>query len=261
MYHIINCIVLRKENYDEYDRLVTVYSLEFGKLKLLFKSVNKPQAKLICLTEPGTEEQLYIYMSKYNTKYRIRVIGGKLINFYSDLKSNLLKYLYTSSVLEIVDSLTLEFLKDDKKYFLLKRVLELFSQCMNYELIYLAFILRFIKLCGYGPEIYSCIVCKNRLLNYNSLYFSMKENGIICPVCIENNTELLNNTIKISYYEIFLLQKFLSLTGEEIDKLNIGPDILVNIKKFLFEYLQKYVHFCLKTYTDKFLSNLVETNL
>src|SRR3989344_8334314 len=40
-----DCIVLSRRNYGEADRILTVYSRHYGKLKLLAKGVRKPKSK------------------------------------------------------------------------------------------------------------------------------------------------------------------------------------------------------------------------
>lgn len=246
MYTTINCVVLNKENSGEYDRVVTVYSLELGKLKVLFKSVNKPTAKLLFLTLPATEVELYLYLSKFYSGYKAKVVGGKLLNFYPEIKNDLQKYIYICKILETVDNLTLDLLRDEKKYNLLIRALQLFSSLTNYETLYLSFIIKFIKLCGYMPEIYRCVKCK-KFSNSTEWYFNWTENGLICKECLSNIDK--NSTVQIFSETINLLQKFYILTGIEINKLQVSNEILTEAKNILYKCLQNYLHSPLKTWS------------
>lgn len=247
MYNIVNGFILNRTNFSEYDKIVTIYTLQFGKIKVLFKSVNKITAKFISFTEPATEVELQIVQLR-NKNYGaiFKFAGGEVINFNVHLRDNFVLYEYTCKILDVVDALTFEFVKDENKFLLIKRVLEFLPFSKNYEIIFLAFVFRFIKLCGYMPELNKCVKCGAKLDNNFYFYiFNFIDKGIICEECGENLNSL--EKIKISSNAIKLLKKFYKLNAEQIDMLEVKTEILKEISRFIFLYLQNFLHRSLKT--------------
>ncbi len=240
MYYIVNGIVLNKMDYLEYDKFVVLYTLELGKIRVLFKSVNKPTAKLISFTEPATEVELQLVKLK-SSDYMFKCAGGTVKNYNNSLRNNTEIYLYTCKVLEIVDKLTLEVVKDEQKYFLIKRMLEILPLCdvNKYKLLYLAFVYRFIKLCGYTPKLDKCVRCGGEI---NEEYFFDSSSGVVCNRCKKASD------IKIFYNATKIIQKFYKLTAEQVCILQLDKNTLDEIEKLTFIYLQNYIYKPLLTY-------------
>ncbi|MFQ3675895.1 MAG: DNA repair protein RecO [Endomicrobiia bacterium] len=246
MYLLTEGIVLNQSNFREYDKVVTLYTLDKGKIKTIFKSVNKPNAKLLSLTQVGSEVEVYLYYSNDNF---LKVVGGKLIDGYFEVKQSYEKYVNLCKILEVVDKLTLDFLPDEKKYFLIKRGISLLKNSSNPALIYTAFVLRWIKLCGYQPEIFRCIRCKKKF-DDKIWWFDFLNGGIICKDCIKKDFLSTNeNIIEISYYSIKIMQSFYKLSGDNIDKQKIDVKIFSEIEKIIENYLNNYLHSPLKIKT------------
>ncbi|MCS7230645.1 MAG: DNA repair protein RecO [Elusimicrobiota bacterium] len=248
MYNLIDGFILNRKNVLEYDKIATIYTLQLGKIKVLFKGINKITSKSISYTEPATEVELQVVKLKnknYDTIFKFA--GGKIVNFNQQLRKSFRIYEYTCKILDLIDALTLELMKDENKYFLIKRVFEFLPNSKNLELIFLAFAFRFIKLCGYMPELSRCIKCK-RVLNSSAyfFFFDFINRGIICKECRNISSDL--RIIEISLDTIKVIQKFYKLNAEQIDNLNVENKILKEISNFTFIYLQQYLNRGLKVF-------------
>ncbi len=240
MYKIINGIVLNRTDFHEYDRIVLLYTLELGKIKCLFKSVNKPEAKLIYFTEPATEVELQVVKLK-NKNYIdfFKVTGGRIVNYNIQLRTNLEIYNYTCKILNLIDSVTLELSKDENKFFLLKRIFEVLPYASDKNLMYLAFVYRVIKLAGYMPQLYSCVSCKTKI-NKDS-YFDILGGGVICDGCYVGVANK-NLVLKISFNTIKLIQNFYKLNAYQINNLKIDAQTLSEAEHITNLYLQTFIH-------------------
>jgi DNA repair protein RecO (recombination protein O) len=245
MYLTVKGIVFDKINVGEYDKIVSLYTLERGKIKTIFKSVNKPTAKLLSLTQIGNEVELQLY---YLNDTFLKVTGGILLDAIFEIKQDYEKYVSLCKILEIVDKLTLEFLPDEKKYILLKRVISLLKKSNNPKMIFLAFIFRWLKLCGYQPEIFRCIKCK-KPVDKNLWWFDFLNSGIMCDSCAKKNfLSTTENKTKISYYSIQTIQNFYKLSGDEIEKQCIDSKTFSEIEDIVENYLNlhSYSHLNIK---------------
>jgi DNA repair protein RecO (recombination protein O) len=243
MYLLTEGIVLNQNNFKEYDKVVTIYTLEKGKIKTIFKSVNKPNAKLLSLTQVGNEVELQLY---YVGDSFLKVTGGRLIDGNFEIKQSYERYVYLCRILEVVDKLTLDFLPDSKKYFLIKRAMSLLNSTSKPELIYYAFVLRWIKLCGYQPEIFRCMKCKKKF-EEKVWWFDFTNGGLICSECKKVFFTTDENKIKISYHCIKTMQSFYELSGENVEKQGIDKKIFFEVKNVIEKYLNYYLHSPLKT--------------
>lgn len=196
MYQKTIGIVLRREIVKESDKLLSIYTYDLGKIHAIAPGAAKISAKLLSITEPITKAEFMFYISEGNYSF-LRIVGGELKNTFVDIKNNKEKYFYSCSAVEVVDLLTADFDKNIDKYNLLNRALELICNSRNPRRIYIAFVLRFIKLCGY------------------KIYFSSKNE------------------------EIF--RKFTSVSGEDVDNLNISEDlekaVIYSIERYISELL------------------------
>ncbi|MDR1052463.1 MAG: DNA repair protein RecO [Endomicrobium sp.] len=148
MYFIINCLILKSKIYGEYDKLVTLYSYEFGKIKVVVPSAKKNTAKLSYATEPLTKSELIIYTN--NITLIAKVTGARIIENNTGIKVDFEKTIYALYTIEVIDKFTTFNFENNKKYILISRVWEILCICKYPKRVLMAFILRFLKLSGYN---------------------------------------------------------------------------------------------------------------
>ncbi|MFH1667381.1 MAG: DNA repair protein RecO [Elusimicrobiota bacterium] len=248
-------IVLYSRKTGEVDKYLHIYSLELGKVKATATGSRKITAKLLAATEPVTETEFMLYLNSKTS--RIRVIGGILKNMFNPLKTNITKYSYACAVVNLVDSLTAEHEKNIHKYVLLKRTLELLETSKRPDYIYLAFALRFMKLCGYGLELNKCVNCETEVLNdeisqkSDIIFFSLKDGGLVCKNCYnEADFELIGVNTKATSF----IRQLSKLPGEDVEKLEVPKRIEELVENLIRTYVNEYVPYSLKT--QMFVKNL-----
>lgn len=126
MSHTISCqgIVLKRFNFGEADRIVTLYSLEKGKLTVLAKSVRKITSSRKASVEPGVEAKFFMVLGKSfplltETKHLLSPLPPS---------PGLIRLTQTLQILEVVDNLTVEGEPNEAVYHLLKDALIQISQ-------------------------------------------------------------------------------------------------------------------------------------
>jgi len=117
MYYLDLGIVLRYRDINENDRIVTVFTKNYGRVEILFKGVKKTEAKLRGISEFFTYSAFRLYMKKYGAIPLC--IGGSIIDSYPEIRSDF-KKIYTMMLLSsVVISLTPLFQKSEEKFELL----------------------------------------------------------------------------------------------------------------------------------------------
>lgn len=149
MYFTDRSVILRHRNYREFDRIVTVFTKEYGKLEVVFKGVRKPQAKLRCLSEVMCHSDLRFYVSKYNTMPVCT--GGEIIESYHLIRNSIEKMIDFMFIADITANLTPLNQKSNEKYFLLVEALDYLSSVKNVSKWFkIVFIFNFLEYFGTG---------------------------------------------------------------------------------------------------------------
>jgi DNA repair protein RecO (recombination protein O) len=148
MYSNIKGIVLRSAISGEADKLITVYTLESGKLSMVVPGAMKIKAKLAGAAELLTESEFIIYA--VNQRIRPKVTGARIKDSFQGLKTDWKRFSMGQYCAQLTEKLTPFAAENDKKYELLARTLKLLETVKNPQRILLSFILRFLKLSGYS---------------------------------------------------------------------------------------------------------------
>lgn len=182
-------IVLDSRPYRESDVLITVYSLEFGRLNLVARGVKKLSSKLAGHLEPMSEVGLMIIKGR-----SLDYVGGVIMdNAFLSIREDLNKLFYSGKIFALFLSLVKEGEKDERLYSLIKKYLEKIDEEEDFskekgELFYIRFVLSFLQVTGYAPELFNCIYCQKKLIKGLN-YFSLKDGGIFCSACYISRRE------------------------------------------------------------------------
>ena len=199
IHHRNKGFVLKETEKGEADRILTIFSQDFGRIEVLAKAIRKMQSKLrggaplfsICEIE-------FIEGRSYKT-----LTDAILINGFENLKKNLERLEIAYKIADVFVQLVKPPQQDEKIWGLLKEVFEHLndpqSDIKDLQITYSYFFWRLLAILGYQPELYSCLDCQKQL-KQESLGFSVK-GGIVCESCWQKNDTLVApiqvDTIKI----------------------------------------------------------------
>jgi len=148
MYYQLRGLVLRSRVCAEADKLVTLYTSEWGKITAVFPGAKKIKAKFSAASEPVTESEFMVYSR--NQGVRPKVTGARMARSFPALRKDWRNFSIASYCAEVCDKLTPFNAENPKKYELLLRTWELLENAKYPWRIYTAYVLRFLKLSGYN---------------------------------------------------------------------------------------------------------------
>ncbi len=219
-------IVLNRQDYREYDSLVSLYTLDYGKLTLMAKGTKRPKSKLAGHLEPISLIDLMIIPGKG------RDYAGGAINreVFHNLKADLNRLYYAGASFRLFKRLISENEADESLFYLLLNYLHLLDSFAGAELakedgelLFVFFAFKFFMETGYKPQINNCSICGNKIIPGKN-YFNLHLGGLICESCFlqkkgGETRELLtisDNCIKLLR---FILENNLDLSKKlKIDK-------------------------------------------
>lgn len=170
-------IVIKRMNYGEADRILTILTERFGKVKAIAKGVRKTKSRLAGSLEPFMLLDLQLYEGK--TFY---IVTGSIIEKeFVEIHNNLQKTSQAFYVGEIIDKIILEGQKVNMTFEIFTEALEEIEQSGN-EFLLRIFELKIIEASGFKPELYQCIHCKEKITPVDNFWDSV-EGGLICRSC------------------------------------------------------------------------------
>lgn len=140
-------IVLKRANFGEADRLITIFTKEHGKLSVLAKGVRKITSKKRGSLEPGSRCRLFII----KTKSIDLLTQTEIIHTLTSSKTDLIRMTQIFQLLEIVDALTAEGEAHPEVYLTLTETLTSLATQGNKRKILLSAIKNIVHDLGFGP--------------------------------------------------------------------------------------------------------------
>lgn len=140
-------IVLARKNYSEADRILVVFSKEYGKLSLLAKGVRRLKSRKRAHIEIFNR----VKFSSYHAKGLDLMTEAEVVDSFSDIKNDLRKVAVAYFFAEVVGRMTREGEKNGQLYEDLRNFLERLRGRRNLKILRQEFILRVLVQLGFWP--------------------------------------------------------------------------------------------------------------
>ncbi len=168
-------IVLRRQDFGEADRLLTLLTPQHGKLRALAKGARKPIARKSGHVELFTLVDMLIARGR---ELHI-VVQAELQKPFLALREDLVRGGYASYVVELMDRFTAEDDSGPAEFELLAQTLSWLCQEDDPALVARYYELRLLHLAGFAPSLHRCAVGQEPL-EPRAQFFSPKDGGVVC---------------------------------------------------------------------------------
>ena len=238
-------VILRRRDFGEADRILTIYTPDHGKKTAIAKGIRKTSSRKAGHLELFTHTALLLAHAR---TWDI-VTEAVTVEAFGRLRQQLDCIGYASYVCELIDCFTEEEDENQLLWDLLLRVLrELDDAALEPTptekpaALLRWFELHLLSLTGFQPELFHCLDCGDDLEAVTN-YLVLHEGGIVCPRCRarrEEGEELDVDTLKVLRY----LQ---SQPWNVVSQLSIRPPILLRTQNILYRYLLQILERHLKS--------------
>ena len=245
-------IILKQTKLGEFDKIVTIYTPEFGKLKAVAKGACRPKSKLGGNVEPLT----YSIMLLARGRNLDIITQSQTINGFLALKSDLWRMACGFYILELIDSFTVEGGENCPLFDLLLDILKQLSESGSNESLLRYFELHLLHHLGYRPQLRRCVVCDSPLKPVVN-FFSPSKGGLVCPHCNseENNRHeqisaiSFNLSIPFSVGALKVLRLWQSCDYATARRVKIKTELSAELARILHEYIRYILQRELKSLT------------
>lgn len=170
-------IILRRRDLGEADRILTIYTERYGKLRVVAKGVRKTTSRLAGHIEPFSRASLLIAQGR-----NLDIITqASMIDPFKALRSDETAIAYAGYFADLLDALTEDAEENPLIYRLIHEALGYLDQGADPFISARLYELRLLRLIGVQPELYQCIVC-GRTLDPVVNGFSA-DGGVVCEEC------------------------------------------------------------------------------
>ncbi|MFA5134361.1 MAG: DNA repair protein RecO [Patescibacteria group bacterium] len=182
--YYVRGIILMHQDFREADRLITVYTEEYGKLRLLARGVRKVSSKLAGNLEPYALARLHVVRGRRYDTVAASDVEKTFNGIRRDLKRTYLAA-YFSSVVEYAVPGSV---RDAGIYALIRQAFSTLEHATTnpvrrMKLVWF-FVWQLLAHVGYGPELQACLACRKKLRPAVHT-FSFTRGGIVCTACSE----------------------------------------------------------------------------
>ena len=175
----VEAVVLRHHDYGEADRLLTLYTRQLGKTRVLAKGARKIASRKAGHIEPFTQVKLQLARGRD----MLLVTQADTVDAYLPLREDLILTSQASYVLELLDRFTyVDDTENPSTFRLLTDTLTRLASNDDPWLVIRYYEMRLLDYLGFRPQLIQCVNC-GREIKAEAQFFSFRAGGVICPRC------------------------------------------------------------------------------
>jgi DNA repair protein RecO (recombination protein O) len=239
-------IVIRTTDYGETNKVVTLYTREWGKVGVMARGAKKPNSRLSAITQLFTYGNFLV--QKGNGMGSLQ--QGEIVSSFRSIREDIFLTAYASYIADLTDKATTDEKKANPFLFeLLYQTLTLINEGYDCEIVTNIYEMKMLGLFGLHPCLDKCSVCGSTSGHFS---FSIKEGGFLCHRCLDTDPHALN----ISPATVKLLRLFYYFDLSRLGKIDVKPETKAQLKQVIAAYYDEYSGLRLKT--RKFLDQMVK---
>jgi len=168
-------IILSRRDFGESDRLLKLFTPDYGKLSAIAKGARKPRSKLGGHIELFARSDVLIHKGRSLDI----LVQAELIDPYLGLRDDLRRAAYANYAAELLDRFTAdEDVSQAELFALLDQSLRRIADAADPRLAARFYELHLLDLAGFRPELMECVVQREALRPQNH-FFSNDEGGVV----------------------------------------------------------------------------------
>jgi DNA repair protein RecO (recombination protein O) len=242
----VDALIIRARDFGEADKILTLYTREYGKIQAIAKGVRKPVSRL----RGGVQMFAHSKLLLYRGRSLATVSQAENIESFGSLQEDLVKLVYASYLAELLDIAVPE-REPNERLFLTTLLAFGLLLGEDPELVCRMYEIRLLYLLGYHPHLAHCMVCR-RGLGAGAFFLDPERGGIVCAEC--SGRRSLEGSI--SSGTILTMQKLLTIEPRQTFRLKISPGQRGELEKALESYLEYHLDKAVKA--KKILKALIK---
>ena len=244
----VQAIVLKRTDVGEADRLLTLFTPDRGKIRVVAKGARKPTSRKSGHVELFTHCALMIAKGR---QFDI-VTQADTIDAFAPLRDDLDRLGYAYYLAELVDRFLEDGAENRSLFDLLDESLDRLGQTeTDPGLLARFFELHLLHAVGYRPQLFKCVLCGKEIQPTEN-YFSIDAGGVIDQDCITTQRDqqsggLMRDARPMTLNVLKVLRYLQTREWETIRTLRLTPDAMLEVEALLQRYIVHHLERNLKS--------------
>jgi DNA repair protein RecO (recombination protein O) len=222
-------IIIKKIKLGEADRILTLFTPDYGKIEAVAKGIRRPKSKMAGHLELLTYSQIRLARGRNLDT----IIGTQTIDSLMTLKNDLWLTTYGLYASELINQFTADHAVNSPLFGLFLETLRRLGEANNSELTLRYFETQLFDQTGYKPQLQECVSCRAELKPETNAFCS-SSGGILCPACKYEHPD----SIPISVDALKVLRLFQKTNFDVVQRLKISPELSRELKEVLGNYIR-----------------------
>jgi DNA repair protein RecO (recombination protein O) len=224
-----DAIILRRADFGEADRIITVFTPDRGKIRLLAKGVRK--------TTSRKAGHIELFMLTHLLVARGRtwdiISQAEIVQAYRQLREDLDKTSHAYYLAELIDRFLEEHDPNQPLFELLAITLARLEHLDDPFLVLRYFEVRLLNLTGFQPQLHFCVITQEPIEPVENNYFHIADGGVLKPEAgqLRPNAELLPLAV------LKVLRFLQTEPWEKVAKLQLSPATRQHVERLMMGYI------------------------
>lgn len=225
----IEAIVLRRRNWGEADRILTLFTPQRGKIRVRAVGIRKPRSR------KAGHLELYRRATLYLAKGRDLdiVTQAETVDAFDGLREDLVRSAAASYLAELLDRLSPEEVENPAAYRLLHQSLRAICREQTPQLVLRCYEIKLLESMGFRPELLHCTVSREEIRPENQ-FFSPARGGVVCPRCADR----AENAFAVSLSALRVMRHLQRIPAEEGFGIRVRVETLEEVRQVMQRYIQ-----------------------
>jgi DNA repair protein RecO (recombination protein O) len=226
-------LIIAQREIGEADRLLSLYTPYFGKLKAVAKGVRRPKSKMGGHLELLSQSTILLARGQNLDT----ITQAQLIESFLPLRQSLWRLSCGLYVAELIDRFTPEHLANFQLYRLLVDTLTRLGQAKKGDVVLRFFEVNLLNLTGFRPQLKKCSRC-NLDIQPGPIFFSSSSGGLVCSGCQRSDvSEGAAQTRPVTLNAVKVLRFFQDNSFETSARIRMDKELSSEIENLLRSFL------------------------
>ena len=224
----IEGVILRTADFGDANRVVTIYTRNFGKIEVNAYGCRRAKNPL-----SGALQMFNLISAEINQSAKVDTIKeADVIKFYPNLTADVEKMAYASLFFEVINRMTLPKFPEVGVYDLILKTLPALEE-RNARVAALIGICQFMEFSGEQLNFFHCVHCGAEI--ETDAAFSLIDGGAVCMNCVDAAGGVLSypNNLRQAFYKI--------LSFDWRQHLNFSLKEIISAEEIILKYIQSII--------------------
>ncbi len=222
-------IVLRQRKLGDADKIITLYSANYGKIDAVAKGVRRPRSRLAGHVEP-LSHATYLLARGRNLDI---ITQAETIESFQALRDDLDRLGPALYAAELLDRFTELRSENFALYRLLLDAMRRLASGGDIGAPLRFYEMALLDALGFRPELRACVTCRSRLEPVTN-YWSPPAGGVVCPSCLSGETSVR----PLSVSALKVLRALQDGPYAEAARIAVGPDLAERLERAMRDYVR-----------------------